>query len=96
MICKQHLYKYRKKCGYFIYLLSKHKIFLLSGQCLQRLMENLCTTHLDSDSFDGQGHYGIKRHFQDLPAGRTLWCIYRSVIGYQNNCFIVQKFYSLF
>ena len=58
----------------------------------------MCNTS-DSDSFHDQGRYGIKRQFstsscwQDLL---TLWCIYRSANEYQNKCFVVQKYYSLF
>ena len=44
VICKS-LYKSRKKCGYFYYLLDKRKIFHLFELCLQRFMENVCTTH---------------------------------------------------
>ena len=44
VICKRQ-YKSRKKSCYFYYLFNKHKIFHLFWLCLQRFMENLCTTH---------------------------------------------------
>ena len=46
MICKR-LYKSRKKCGYFYYMLNinRQEILDLFGLFLQRFMENLCTTH---------------------------------------------------
>ena len=31
--------------NYFYHLLNNHKIFYLFGLCLQRFMENLCTTY---------------------------------------------------
>ena len=45
VICKR-LYKSRKKSGYFDCFPNKHKIFHLFGLCLQRFMENLCTTSI--------------------------------------------------
>ena len=45
VICKL-LYKSRKKSGYFDCFPNKHKIFHLFGLCLQRFMENLCTTSI--------------------------------------------------
>ena len=42
-ICKL-LYKSRK-CGYFYYLLTKHKVFHLFGLFLQRFMKVLCISH---------------------------------------------------
>ena len=45
LVISKLLYISRKKCGYFYYLLNKHKTFHLFGLCLQRFMENVCTTH---------------------------------------------------
>ena len=55
VICKR-LFKSRKKCDYFNYLINKHKMFHLFGLCLQRFVEKIC-------SFHGQGRYAIKKHF---------------------------------
>lgn len=50
MICKR-LHKARKKCSYFDHLHNKHKIFQLLGLCLQRFMDNLCTTYSTVTAF---------------------------------------------
>ena len=71
MICERD-YKYRKKCGYHYHFRQKHKTRFFT--CLDysykdqgNFMYNKC----DSDSFHGQGRYGIKWNFQHLPTGRT-------------------------
>ena len=70
-ICKR-LYKSWKKCGYFYYLFNKHNndfspVWTMFTKIHRKFMYNTW----DSDSFHGQGRYGIKRHFLHLPAGRA-------------------------
>ena len=43
LICKR-LYKSRKKCCYFYYMLNKHEVFDVFRLCVQRFMEKLCVT----------------------------------------------------
>ena len=66
VICKR-LYKSRKKCGYFYYLLNRHKIFHLFGLCLQRLMENLCTTYPTLIAFMVKGVMVLKDMLSIFP-----------------------------
>ena len=66
MTCKR-LYKSRKKCEYIYYLLNKHKIFLLFGLCLQRLMENLCTAHPTAVAFMVRDIMALNGIFSILP-----------------------------
>ena len=100
VICKR-LYKSRKKCGYFYYLLNRHKIFHLFVLCLQRFMENPCTTHPKVIAFMVRDLMALNDIFSIFPLAVLIkliynWCICRSVIEYQNKCFIGKEFYSLF
>ena len=63
MICKR-LYKSRKKCSYFYYLLHKLEILHLLEVCLQRFMEKcIMYTASDSDKFHGQVCMALKGIF---------------------------------
>ena len=71
VICKR-LYKSRRKCGYFYYLPSKHKIFHLFGLRLQRFMKNLCATHPTVVAFMVRDVIALKGIFSIFPLAGLL------------------------
>ena len=66
VICKR-LFKSRKKCDYFNYLLNKHKMFHLFGLCLQRFVEKIWTTHPPVIAFMVRGVMPLKCIFSIFP-----------------------------
>ena len=90
MICKR-LYESRKKCGYFYYLLDKHKIFHLFGLCLQIFMGNLCTTHPTVIAFMVRDVMVLNGIFSIFPlAGLMKFMLYLQIC----HCISKQVFYK--
>ena len=93
VICKR-LYKSKKNVVIFMICSLNTRFFNCLDYVYMNLwfMKDLCISH---PTVKLSWRYGISvfYHWQDVS---NLWYIYKSVIEYQNKCFVGQKFYSLF
>ena len=67
LVIRKGLYISRNKCVYFYCLLNKHEMFHLFRLCLQRFMENICTTHPRETVFMARNVMALMGIFSIFP-----------------------------